>query len=265
MTAVISEGDLKKALNGLPLLSVHFFEQTDSTNERALRLAANQAAEYTLVFAEKQSAGRGRLGRKWLSSAGSSLTFSLILIPSEKEREQLSMFSFLGALAVCRAIQTVSSLDAQVKWPNDVLLNRKKTAGVLAETCWQGQRLSALVLGIGINLLPESVPPDDQAMFPATCIQTFCPLPLQRLAFLHTVIAALIDLRKTILEPVFMEDYRRHLAFLGERVFLKSQDEEGISGKLAGVDDQGQLLVEDADGRQTRIPCGDLHLRPLDK
>jgi len=263
MAATIHEQELKSALIGLPLPGVHFYKQTDSTNERALQLAASYSAEFTLVFAEKQSAGRGRLGRKWLSSAGSSLTFSLILIPSDKEQEQLSMFSFLGALSVCRAIKTVSNLEAQVKWPNDVLLNRKKTAGVLAETSWQGQRLSALVLGIGINLLPESVPPDDQAMFPATCIQSHCALPLQRLAFLRAVIAALIDLRKGILEPAFMQEYRSRLAFLGEWVFLTSQSGEVTRGKLTGVDDHWQLLVEVQGGRQMQFPCGDLHLRPL--
>jgi len=90
------------------------------------------------------------------------------------EIHKLALFSPLGALALCLSISMHCEVQAEIKWPNDVLLNGRKTAGILAESHWQENRLSGLVLGIGVNLLKESVPPDDQILFPATCVQAHC-------------------------------------------------------------------------------------------
>lgn len=261
MSVKLSKESIQKTAKDLPIPQVHFFEEIDSTNEYALKLAGEQAEEFTLVIAERQTAGRGRQGRRWVTTPGTSLAFTLILKPGEPEVDHLGLFSLLGGLAVCQTIHKFCAVDAQVKWPNDVLLENKKTAGILAEACWQGERLAGVVLGIGINLMPGSVPPPDALLFPATCVQAHCSRDVNRLDFLIAVLGEVIHLRRTILENAFLEEYTRHLAFIGEQVRLSGRSSESVSGVLSGVDGNGQLLLQMETGEQESFPIGDLHLR----
>jgi len=258
----MEEKILKQALEDLPIPIIRYFEETDSTNEQALGMAASGAEDNTLVIAEKQTAGRGRMGRCWVTAPGSSLAFSLIFKPTKAEEEYLGLFSMLGALAVCRAIQEQFCADAQVKWPNDVLLGGMKTAGILAESCWQGDTLAGLVLGIGINLLPGSVPPAEKLLFPATCVQAHCSKPVNRLIFLEAVLRHVFTLRKSITKNAFIVEYARHLAFIGRRITLSSTAGNAVSGVLAGVERDGQIILQMDDGERKAYPIGDVHLRP---
>jgi BirA family biotin operon repressor/biotin-[acetyl-CoA-carboxylase] ligase len=262
MAIELNEESIRKAAKGLPIPQVIHFEEIDSTNEYALKIAGEQAQEFTLVIAERQTAGRGRLGRKWVTTPGTSLAFSLILKPKPAEIDHLGLFSLLGGLAVCKAIRKTCAVNAQVKWPNDVLLERQKTAGILAEACWQGEQLVGVVLGIGVNLMPGSVPPPDTLLFPATCVQAHCSHDVDRMDFLIAVLEQVIQLRRSILEDSFLAEYKRHLAFVGEQVRLSGRSVESVGGVLAGVDGNGQLLLQMETGEQESFPIGDLHLRP---
>lgn len=251
---------LKKTLS---LPDVCYFEETDSTNTQGLKLAAAGADEFTLLIAERQTAGRGRLGRKWVTGPGTSLAFSLILHPKDDEIPLLSLFSLLGGLAVCRAIKTVcGAAEPKVKWPNDVLLHGKKTAGILAETNWQGDKLAGLVLGIGINIFAGSVPPADELQFPATCLQAHCDSKIARFEFLTAVLREIISLRPQIMSATFLQEYSQHLAFLGQNVFLKSREDQTIQGTLVGVSEDGRVIIRDQSGSENKYPIGDMHLRP---
>jgi len=261
MAETMNAERLEDALKGLPIPRIHFFEETDSTNEQGLELAARGAGEFTLLVAERQTAGRGRLGRKWVTAPGTSLAFSLILQPGKAEIAQLGLFSLLGGLAVCRAIEESAKAAAQVKWPNDVLLDGKKPSGVLAETSWQGEQLKGLVLGIGINLLHGSIPPASEMLFPATCVQAHTQRPIERLAFLRAVLEQLIQLRPQILDGAFLQDYSRRMAFLGQQVALSSTQGENVSGVALGVREDGYLRLRLADGEERGFPIGDLRLR----
>ena len=139
---------LKQNLNGLPIAEIRYFPTTGSTNEDALLWASQGAKDNSLIIADQQTSGRGRLGRKWITHPGAALAFSLILHPTQKEIDHLILFSPLGALAVSEAIQTSCHLQTQVKWPNDVLVNRKKVCGVLTETRWLESDLKGLVVCI---------------------------------------------------------------------------------------------------------------------
>jgi BirA family transcriptional regulator, biotin operon repressor / biotin---[acetyl-CoA-carboxylase] ligase len=252
---------LQNALKDLDVPDIHFFEETDSTNERALALANQGAKEYTLVIAERQTAGRGRFGRLWETTPGTSLAFTLILHPTAEEQERMSLFSFLGAVAICGAIEDYCEAKPLVKWPNDVLLGGKKTCGILAETSWRGNILEGLVLGIGVNLLPGSVPPADRVMYPATCVQTHCENEINRFEFLKSALSLLIKWRPKALSRGFLEHYRARLAFLGERVILSPTDGDIVQGLMVGVDDFGNLLMENDEGLEKAYPIGDLRLR----
>ena len=254
---------LERLQDALSIPKIWYFEETDSTNIQGLKQAAEGADEFTLLIAERQTAGRGRLGRKWVTGEGTSLAFSLILRPGDVEIPNLSLFALMGALAVCRAIEAACpDASPKVKWPNDVLLGGRKTSGILAESNWQGGTLAGLVLGIGINILPGSVPPADELLFPATCIQSHCDREIDRMDFLKVVLQEVLSLRSEILTAEFMQEYSCRLAFVGQTVFLKSGDGKVIQGKLVGVEADGRVILRDSSGRESSYPIGDMHLRP---
>jgi BirA family transcriptional regulator, biotin operon repressor / biotin---[acetyl-CoA-carboxylase] ligase len=257
----MDEKALTDMMKGLPIPKILYFEETDSTNERGLDIIMHGAEEFTLVVADKQTAGRGRFGRHWVTTPGTSLAFSTVLLPRENEIEKIGFFSFLGAIAICQGIEAQCKIKPQVKWPNDVLLGGKKTAGILAETTWQGENLKGLILGLGINLLPQSVPPEEEVMFPATCIQTYCDSQIDRIEFLRAVMENLIAWRPRILSSDFLDLYRSYLCYLGQNVTLSPTEGNIIEGNLAGVDESGNLVLIDNDGKATYNPIGDLRLR----
>ena len=151
---------LETRLADLPLGGIRYFERIGSTNDEAAAWLKQGCPDLALVVADAQSAGRGRAGRKWFTPPGAGLAFSLVLRAGDATRQLLAQgntarLNGLGALAVCQALQEQHSLPAQIKWPNDVIVNGRKLAGVLAEAHWLGSELSAVVLGIGINLAPH--------------------------------------------------------------------------------------------------------------
>lgn len=248
-------------MDDLSILSIYFYDETDSTNERGLELITAGAPEYTLLVAERQTTGRGRLGRKWVTESGSSLAFSVILRPKAEEIPYLGFFSFLGALCVCLAIEEKCAAKVEVKWPNDVLIDGKKTAGVLAESSFQGEKLAGTVLGIGINLFKGSVPPSSGLRFPATYVQAHCSAIDSREKFLANVMKNLFYWRPRILDKAFIDAYRQRLAFRGRKVMLLPSGREEVKGVLKGVDDSGKLVLEMKNREEKSFVAGDLRIR----
>ena len=259
----MDEKTLRLMLQDLPVSKMDYYEETDSTNERALvLLGMKDRMDYHLLVAERQTAGRGRMGRSWVTTPGASLAVTMIILPDESEQKRLGLFPLLGALSICRALQGLCGPLARVKWPNDVLLGGKKTAGVLAESRWEGGILCGIALGMGINVLPESVPQGQELLFPATCVQSHCREKVDPLRVLKVILAELIALRPLLPEAEFYREYTRFLAYRGEEVMLSLPEDQTASGTLAGIDDTGELILRGADGLDTRYPIGDLRLRP---
>jgi len=254
--------NLKKIFEGLPIAEIRYFPSTGSTNEDALHWAAQGADDGSLVIADQQTSGRGRLGRKWVTNPGAALAFTLILRPTEKEIEQLSLFSPLGALAVSEAIRQYCRLTAQVKWPNDVLVNRKKVCGVLAETQWTESNLNGLVLGIGINISPSSIPDRTELLFPATCLESECGHTLEREKFLRAVVTEFFHLRQKLGSSEFLQLWEEQLAFKGEVVQVEIPEKQNVEGILYGIDAMGNLVLLLADGMKAIYPFGEVKLRP---
>jgi len=172
---------------GLPL---HFFESVGSTNDVALNLAQGGAPHGTLVVADAQTRGRGRGERRWVTPAGTSLAFSVLLRPRLGAAEGAWGIGVAAALAVVEAME-VEGAEAAVKWPNDVLLGSRKAAGLLVDALWEGERLEAAVVGIGVNVLEGSAPPDDQVDFPATSMQAVLGRAVDRGTLLLAILEAL--------------------------------------------------------------------------
>ena len=132
---------LTSLLSELPVPQIRYFETIGSTNDEALAWIQAGSQDGCLVIADQQTQGRGRLNRRWITHPGAALAFSLILQPTAGEIDRLEFFSPLGALAICQAMEELYGLNPQIKWPNDVLLQGRKIAGILVETAWLGDRL----------------------------------------------------------------------------------------------------------------------------
>ncbi len=143
------------------------YETVSSTNTVARELAMQGAREGTAVLAGQQTEGKGRMGKKWHSSPGSSLLVSAILYPEPAWLPQVNMS---GSLATVRCIHETTGLEPSIKWPNDVLIHGKKVAGILFENIFQGTRLKAAILGIGINVTFDPSPMPD-IPYPATSLK----------------------------------------------------------------------------------------------
>jgi BirA family biotin operon repressor/biotin-[acetyl-CoA-carboxylase] ligase len=256
---------LTAALAGLPLGPLRFFKTISSTNDEAARWVELGAPDLALVFADEQTAGRGRAGRRWFTPAGSALAFSLVLRfdwPVDLS-SFLAGISALGSLAVSDALIQHYALAAQIKWPNDVLVNRKKLAGILAEAYWQGDRLGAVILGIGVNVTSQAVPPPDSLIYPATSVQGETDQPVDRLELLHQILSALLIRRSSLGADEFLCDWEDRLAFRGEWVQI-TQQEIPLEGRLIGVKQDGALRLVTPAGQEVTVYTGDVSLRPLE-
>jgi BirA family biotin operon repressor/biotin-[acetyl-CoA-carboxylase] ligase len=234
---------------------VESYETTGSTNAVAKTLAAQGAAEGTLVIADEQTAGRGRLDRRWLAPPGTSLLFSLIFRPQLELARAVALTMICG-LGVRQAIRELTALPAQLKWPNDIVLHGRKAGGILTEAGTSGQHLDWVVVGIGlnVNLAVAALP----AEFGATSLQHELGRPSSRLKLLQQALLR-IEQRYERLQagqsPV--HEWSTALETLGERVQLCTAG-GAVAGLAEAVDDQGALLLRLDDGQLRKVWVGDM-------
>lgn len=252
--------EIQSKLASLNLKKIRYFDSIGSTNDEALAWAAQGAADLSLALADEQTAGRGRAGRKWASPRGSSISFSLILRPRAGESDAPSLFTGLAALALVDALKQ-RRLAAQIKWPNDILLNQKKCAGILVESIWSGDALDAVVIGMGINALIGSVPPESDLLFPATSVENELGKPIERGDLLRDTLSALLKWRPLMNQEKFIHAWESALAFKGERVHVWRDNETPLTGSVMGLAPDGnlRLLVND---KIVTVHFGEIHLRP---
>lgn len=257
----MNQYQVRKSLAKLPLGRIKYFDSIGSTNDEALAWAANDAGDRSLVVADAQTAGRGRLDRKWFTPAGTALAFSLILRPSAAEQRHLSRMAGLAALSIVDALQK-RGLSPRIKWPNDVLLNGRKVAGVLIESVWSGDQVDCIVIGMGVNILRNSVPEAETLQFPATSLEDALGYPVERIEVLKDILAALIRLQPEIGTSGFMTKWEDVLAFRGEQVQVEEGKGTPIAGELLGLEPDGRLRVGDENGNSWTVQFGDVRLRP---
>ena len=228
--------------------AVEYHDSIDSTNDRARELAAAGASDVAVVAGE-QTGGRGRLGRAWESPAGGIWT-SVLLRPTTSPANA-ARFTFAAAVAVARTARE-AGVDARIKWPNDVVVDGDKLAGILTEMEGEAGRISWLVVGIGLN---ADVDPD---VLPAgtTSLRAEGGDVDRRIA-LQGILEGLYDRR----DLDVLGEWRELSTTLGRRVRISTADGT-VEGEAVDVTDTGALVVETADGRET-VTTGDCeHLRP---
>jgi BirA family transcriptional regulator, biotin operon repressor / biotin---[acetyl-CoA-carboxylase] ligase len=259
-------------LGGLPIPHIRYFDTIGSTNDEALAWTAAGAEDGCLVIADQQTKGRGRFQRRWITHPGAALAFSMILHPTPDEMNQVGFFSPLGALAICQALEEKLGLAAQIKWPNDVILARKKAAGILVEAAWMGDQLQGIVIGIGLNIAAEAVPPANELLFPAISVEeALGPAakrkPVDREDLLRSILQGIFTWRSRLAEESFHHAWEERLAFREEWVRIEEAgDEESgpISGQITGIDPKGNLLLRNSVGKTVAVVVGDVHLRLID-
>ena len=258
----MNQNELEKLLSKLLLGDIKYFDSIGSTNDEALAWAANDAKDLSLVIADEQTAGRGRLDRLWFTPPGTALAFSLILRPTADEKPHLSRTVGWAALAVANTLRT-RQLTPQIKWPNDILLLGHKVAGILVESVWSGDEIDCVVIGIGINVLKGSVPPTDMLQFPATSLEDELGYPPERSEILFDVLSNLINMRPQLGTDEFLSRWNESLAFLGEQVQVEVGSDLPVTGLILGLESDGSLRLRDGHDKTVAVRFGDVRLRPL--
>jgi BirA family biotin operon repressor/biotin-[acetyl-CoA-carboxylase] ligase len=270
MKAIMDVDTLTSLLAGSPVAQIRYFDTIGSTNDEALAWAAAGAEDGCLVVADQQTRGRGRMNRRWITRPGVALAFSIILRPRPEEIDHLGFFSPLGALAISQALEQTLGLSPQIKWPNDVLLEERKVAGILLESTWMGTRPQGTVIGMGINVAPEAVPPPEELLFPATSVEEAAGRPVDRFGLLRAILEATFEWRSKLADPAFRQAWEQRLAFRGQWVRIEEAGSASpvsgppLSGQVLGIHADGSLLLRGAAGETIPVKVGDVHLRRVE-
>jgi BirA family transcriptional regulator, biotin operon repressor / biotin---[acetyl-CoA-carboxylase] ligase len=239
-----------------------YFREVDSTNIQAQRLAEQGAANGTVVVADSQSAGKGRLGRRWESPLGVNLYTSVILRPAISPL-RAPQLTFVAAVAAARAIADYCGIRVEVKWPNDLLLKGCKVAGLLSEMSAESDRIHYVILGIGINvnMEPEQFPTD--LRYPAISLKQAAGKALARAPLARLLYGHLDDLYHRYLDHGFdpiARQWEDLCAWRGRRIEV-DRGTDRVQGVFGGIDENGALLLDTEAGELVRIYAGDV--RPL--
>lgn len=237
------------------------YKETASTNDVAERLARDGAEEGLVVFAESQSKGRGRLGRKWVSPAGKGLWFSVLLRPKLRPQEATQL-TVAAATALTRAIESTTGLRPEIKWPNDLLIGGLKIAGVLTELSAELDTIKHLILGIGLDV-NQTVDEFPHELHPlATSLQIAVGKKISRPLLATQILRELNFDYQRIHAGRFDEladEWQRRCTTLGKNIVIETGDRK-LQGRAESLDQDGALLLRTQHGRLERIIGGDVSL-----
>ena len=243
---------------------IEYHDAVDSTNRAAGDLARQGAVEGAVVVADAQTAGRGRMGRHWVSPAGKNLYFSILLTPNV-EPGRVPQLALVAAVAVHEGLaECCPGIIAQIKWPNDILIGGRKAAGILCEASLEADRVHRVILGIGINVNGTSVPPALRAI--ATTLRIAGGREVARPVLLAAVLNHLEARYEAWLQDGGLSGllgyFERHSALDGRRVTAENRSGV-VRGTARGITPTGELVIETAGGEQLQLLAGDVHLLPM--
>ena len=247
---------------------LHYFDVTGSTNTDAKRLAEEGEPHGTVVVADVQNAGKGRRGRAWQTLSGTALSFTLLLRP-EFAPDKASMITLVMALSVAQAGEEETGAAATIKWPNDIVVNKKKICGMLTEMTMTTEmdEIQYIVVGVGINVnngSPEEF--EDEVRQNATSLKVETGRQTDRAALLNKVLSIFEDNYKIFLKTLDLsrlrESYQRYLQGVGAEVRVLDPAGE-YTGISQGINDQGELIVVKESGERVQVYAGEVSVRGL--
>ncbi|SDE25548.1 biotin--[acetyl-CoA-carboxylase] ligase [Sporomusa acidovorans] len=238
---------------------IHYFPEVDSTNNEAKKLAANGCPEGTIVVAESQATGRGRLARGWFSPFGKGIWFSVVLRPPFGPMDAAKC-TLMAAVGVNRAINRVTGVGCGIKWPNDILWNGRKVVGILTEMSAEMDAINYVVIGMGINANMKEFPSEIAAT--ATSLALATGQTVSRVILLAEILAELENVYTLVqqagFESVFAA-WRQESITLGRQVRVQGF-QRNFSGLAVDIDADGALLIKTAQGVE-RVLAGDVSIR----
>lgn len=241
---------------------LYYFQEIDSTNLEAKRLGEQNTPHGTLVIAEKQTAGRGRRGRGWESPSGSSIYMTILLRP-ELEPTHAPMLTLVMAMAVAEAIRQETTLEARIKWPNDVVVNGKKVVGILTEMSTEIDYINHVVIGVGINVNTPEFPEEISETATSLALETGqqirrSPLIVSVMQQFETYYERFIQSKDL---AFLMEEYNRFLVNCNREVRVLGK--EPYTGIARGINAKGELLVERKNGKTEAVFAGEVSVRGI--
>lgn len=242
---------------------LHYYESIDSTNTAAKKMAAEGAPAGTVLLADMQTGGRGRLGRSFHSPAGCGIYMSVILRP-QCPAEHLMHLTCAVAVATADAIESATGLRPGIKWTNDLVVDRRKLGGILTELSLDKTgSVDYAVLGVGINCCQTLGDFPEEIRSIATSLQLCTGSPIDRTAVAAAMIVSLEHMSRSITEaPVFLPRYRKDCITLGQPVSLLRGDEVR-HGVALDIDDNGALVVKFDDGHAEAVNSGEVSIRGM--
>lgn len=248
--------------------TLYFFESTGSTNPDAKRFAEEGAPHGTIVVADRQTAGRGRRGRTWSSPSGKSIYFTIVVRPAFAP-DKASMITLVMALSVAQAIEEVTGLPAQIKWPNDIVVHKKKVCGILTEMSMTPEmdEIQFVVAGVGVNTNHNGL-----EEFPEEIRETAASLKMEsgehidRAGLLERILARFeenYDCFERIQDlSALREAYQAHLINMDTQVLVLDPAGE-YAGISRGISETGELIVERENGDRVLVYAGEVSVRGL--
>ena len=244
---------------------IHHFDTVESTNTLAKTMAAQGAPSGTVIIADHQTVGRGRLGRSFHSPAGSGIYMSVILRPNCPP-DRLMHLTCAAAVAMCYAVENAVGLRPGIKWTNDLVFGRKKAGGILTELGFgPGGAVSYAIVGIGINCTQtaEDFPEDIRGI--ATSLAMVTGKPVDPAAVAAQMILAMDNISRLLLDfkDEILDSYRSDCITLGMDICVVRADGDIRYGKALDIDNEGALLVDFGDGIPTAVNSGEVSVRGM--
>lgn len=233
-----------------------YCDEINSTNSELLAGKQQYKKNGTVLLAEKQLSGKGRKNRTWQSAKGLNLTFSILLIKDMVAKLNVNHLTLAASLAVSMAIENLYQLRTELKWPNDVLINKKKVAGILIETSYKGSKLERLVIGIGINL--NQITFHGNFNFPPTSLKLEMGNDIDR----ENMLAEILNIFEELLFELeknsenILNEWRSKCKMIGDKITITENDKVK-SGIFYDIDDNGFLLLKRNDSVE-KIHFGDV-------
>jgi BirA family biotin operon repressor/biotin-[acetyl-CoA-carboxylase] ligase len=240
---------------------IHVFQETTSSNDVVEKMGRDGVSEGVVVFAEAQTQGRGRLGRKWISPPRKGLWLTVLLRPDLRPQAitQLTIFS---AIALRRAIENQTGLRAEIKWPNDILVNGRKAAGILTELSAELDRVKYVILGIGVDVNLNMTDFPTELRKQATSLKIELEKPVSRPELAVSILRELDGDYARLRAGSFAslaDEWEAHCTTMGHEVIIRF-GERTLRGRAESLGEEGALLVRTEHGHLERVVGGDLTL-----